>query len=395
MSSPPTRSRDEADELALSLVRGDALLRVQRAVGLVPRDGLGVGRRALFFAALSWLPIALWALLAGRAFPGAAAEPLLQHFGVHVRCLVAIPLFILAEGASHGLTTRLVPYFLHSGLVAEGDRARFVEIVRGVARLRDATLPWIAILALVLAWALLSPAPRETHEVIWAEDGPRLGFGGFWFLYVARPIYLGLLFGWLWRLVLLTVLFVRLGALGLDVVPTHPDGAGGLGFLEKLPTMFSPVVFAVSAVLASRFAHDVLHHGVQVQSLRLPMLGFGVLVLVLFLAPLAVWARPLGAAKRRALFEYGTLVGRHGRLVRRRWILREPVEDDALLAAPEIGPVADTLALYEAVRKLRSIPISRVSLLAIALPALVPMLPVVAIEIPIRDLLLKILSTLA
>jgi hypothetical protein len=191
------------------------------------------------------------------------------------------------------------------------------------------------------------------------------------------------------------VLFVRLGALGLDVVPTHPDGAGGLGFLERLPTMFSPVVFAVSAVLASRFAHDVLHHGVQVQSLRLPMLGFGVLALVLFLAPLAVWARPLGAAKRRALFEYGTLVGRHGRLVRRRWILREPVEDDALLAAPEIGPVADTLALYEAVRKLRTIPISRVSLLAIALPALVPMLPVVAIEIPIRDLLLKILSTLA
>ncbi|HET6304728.1 MAG TPA: hypothetical protein VFG80_08095 [Myxococcota bacterium] len=395
MSSPPTRSRDEADELALSLVRGDALLRVQRAVGLVPRDGLGVGRRALFFAALSWLPIAVWALLAGRAFPGATAEPLLQHFGVHVRCLVAIPLFILAEGVGHGLTTRLVPYFLHSGLVAEGARTRFAEIVRGVARLRDATLPWIAILALVLAWALLSPAPRETHEVIWAEDGPRLGFGGFWFLYVARPIYLGLLFGWLWRLVLLTVLFVRLGALGLDVVPTHPDGAGGLGFLERLPTMFSPVVFAVSAVLASRFAHDVLHHGVQVQSLRLPMLGFGVLVLVLFLAPLAVWARPLGAAKRRALFEYGTLVGRHGRLVRRRWILREPVEDDALLAAPEIGPVADTLALYEAVRKLRSIPISRVSLLAIALPALVPMLPVVAIEIPIRDLLLKILSTLA
>jgi hypothetical protein len=159
--------------------------------------------------------------------------------------------------------------------------------------------------------------------------------------------------------------------------------------------MFSPVVFAVSAVLASRFAHDVLHHGVHVQSLRLPMLGFGVLVLVIFLAPLLVWARPLGAAKRRALLEYGTLVGRHGRLVRRRWILREPVEDEALLDAPEIGPVADTLALYEAVRKLRTIPISRESLLAIALPALVPMLPVVAIEIPLRELLLKILSTLA
>lgn len=391
--APVDAPRDEADGLALSLVRGDALLRLQRAVGLVPAEGLGVGRRALFFAAFTWLPIAVWALLAGRVFPGAAAEPLFQHFGVHVRCLVAIPLFILAEGVGHGLTTRLVPYFLQSGLV--GDRARFVEIVRGVARLRDATLPWIAILALVLAGALLSTAPRETHEVIWAEGGPRLGFGGFWFLYVARPIYLALLLGWLWRLVLLSVLFVRLGALGLDVVPTHPDGAGGLGFLEGIPTMFSPVVFAASAVIASRFGHEVLYHGVHVQSLRLPMLGFGLLVLVIFLSPLLVWARPLGAIKRRALLDYGVLVGRHGRLVRRRWILREPVEDDALLGAPEIGPVADTLALYEAVRKLRTVPISRASLLAIALPALVPMLPVVAIEIPIRELLLKILSTLA
>ena len=71
-----------------------------------------------------------------------------------------------------------------------------------------------------------------------------------------------------------------------------------------------------------------------------------------------------------------------------------PARDEGLLGAPEIGPVADTLALYEAVQKLRTVPVSRVSLLAIALPALVPMLPVLAIEIPLRDLLLKIVSTL-
>jgi hypothetical protein len=375
-------------------VRGDASLRLQRAIGLVPRQGLGVGRRALFFAALTWLPIAVWAFLAGRVVSGEAPEPLLQHFGVHVRCLVAIPLFILAEGVGHGLTTRLLPYFLRSGLVAEGDRARFLGIVRGMARLRDSTLPWITILALVLAWAVLSPGPDEVHEVVWAAGAPRLGFGGWWFLYVVRPIYLALLLGWLWRLGLLTLLFLRLASLGMDLVPTHPDGAGGLGFLARVPTMFSPVVLAASAVFASRLAHDVLYHDVRVESLRLPMLGFGVLVLVLFLAPLAVWARPLGAAKRRALAEYGALVGRHGRLVRRRWILGQPVQDEGLLGAPEIGPVADTLALYEAVQKLRPVPVSRVSVLAIALPVLVPLLPVLAIEIPVRDLLLKIVSTL-
>jgi hypothetical protein len=195
--------------------------------------------------------------------------------------------------------------------------------------------------------------------------------------------------------VLLFVLFARVSALGLDLVPSHPDGVAGLGFLERLPMLFSPVVLAVSAVVASRWAHDVLYHDVHVAALRLPMIGLGVLVLVIFLSPLLVWARPLGAVKRRALLEYGALVGRHGRLVRRRWIEREPVADDALLAAPELGPVADTITLYEAVRKMRTVPVGRSSIVLLALPALVPMLGVLGIEVPLRDLLLKVLKTLA
>ena len=85
-----------AEEVDLSLVRGDALLHLQRAIGLVPRDGLGVGRRALALALVTWAPIAIFALLRDRALPGSVDEPLLNHFGVHVRCLVAIPLLVIA-----------------------------------------------------------------------------------------------------------------------------------------------------------------------------------------------------------------------------------------------------------------------------------------------------------
>jgi len=388
---------NDADDFALSLVRGDALLRAQRAIGLVPPQGLGVGRRALALALLSWAPIALWALFQGRALPGAIDEPLLNHFSIHVRCLIAIPLFVIAEAVAHGITTRLVPHFVRSGLVVEGDRARFREILRGVARLRDTTLPWVLIAGLVLAWALLSPSAGATHELSWAGEpaSESFGFGAFWFSWVARPLFTVLLLAWLWRLILVIVLCLRLSRLDLALVPTHPDGAGGLGFLESLPFAFSPVVFAISAVLASRWAHEVLYHDAHVASLRMPMIAFGVVALVLFLAPLVAWRRPLVAAKRRAELEYGALVGEHGRLVRRRWILREPLEDDALLGAQEIGPVADTIALYEAVRKMRTIPIGRRSLLAILLPAALPMLAVIAIEIPVKDLLLKLLTTLA
>jgi hypothetical protein len=125
------------------------------------------------------------------------------------------------------------------------------------------------------------------------------------------------------------------------------------------------------------------------------MIATLVISLILFLAPLLLWAPLLAATKRRALLEYGALVGEHGRLVRRRWIQREPIADDSLLGAQEIGPVADTITLYDSVRKMRAAPIGRSSLLMIVLAAGVPMLLVLAIEIPIRDLLLKLLKTLA
>jgi hypothetical protein len=125
------------------------------------------------------------------------------------------------------------------------------------------------------------------------------------------------------------------------------------------------------------------------------MIGFVILVVLVFLAPLLVLAPRLAAAKRAGKLPYAALVGEHGRRVRRRWILREPVEDDPLLGAPEIGPVADTLALYDAVRRMRPVPFDRQSILALALPAALPMLVLTAIEIPVKDILLQILKTLA
>ena len=384
-----------SDELALSLVRGDPLLELQRRIGLVPRDGLGVARRALALAAFAWLPLAVATLISGRLSDG-PGEPLLQHFGVQVRCLLAIPLFVLAEGFAHAVTTRLLPHFVHSGLVSDKDLPRFREILRGIERLRDRTLPWVLIL--VAALAVQGLGSTERHELIWAGERPApasFTFAAWWFTWVARPLFVALLVGWLWRLVLLGLLFRRIAQLDLAFVPTHPDRAGGLGFLETLPTAFLPVVFAVSAVLASRWGHDVMYHEVHVAALRPQMIVAVVLPLLVFLSPLLLWFGPLNAAKRRALLDYGALVGEHGRLVRGRWILRQPHQDDALLAAPEIGPVADTVTLYEAVKKMRPVPIGRSSILMIALAAALPLLPVLAIEIPIKELLTGLLKTLA
>lgn len=386
-------------EFELSLIQGDPLFRLQRRLGLIPHQGLGLIRRALFFALLAWLPIALWAVFKGRAISGGVNEPLLQHFGIHFRFLVAVPLLILGEGMAHRVTTQLIPYFLTSGLVREAQRGQFRTVLEGVARLRNSANPWVIIVAIIFAWVALGPSPASEHELVWATEGeaesPHLGFGGWWLAYVARPIFVALLAAWLWRLVLAFLLLKRIAALDLALVPTHPDRAGGLGFLEKLPSAFSLFTLAVSAVLASRLAHEVVYHGVHVVSLKGVAIVFLVVVVLICLAPLLVFVPKLAAAKRRAVLQYGALVGEHGRLVQRRWIQREPVEESPLLDAPELGPVADTLSLYEAVTKMRAAPLGKTAFVAVALPIAIPLLALFAIEVPIKDMLLKILSSLA
>lgn len=382
------------DTLDLSLVRGDLPFRLQRRIGLVPRrGGLGVVRRALFWSALAWLPIAVWAWLTGRALPGERAEPLLAHFGVHARLLVGIPLLIVAEAIAHRVTARLLPQFVHAGVVQAAHVTRFRAILQDVAKLRDAVVPWVIIVGIALAWAFTGTVAMHAHELAWAtEDGatPSLGFGRWWYVYVGRPIFLALMLGWLWRLALLAIAFRRIARLDLAIVPTHADRAGGLGFVERFPAAFSLVAFVPSLVVSAGWAHDAKFHGLDVHSLY-PMMAAGLAVmLIVFLAPYLVFAGPLGRAKRQALLDYGALVARHGAAVQSKWIAGATKEDDPLLSAPEIGPVADTAALYEPVQRMRVVPIGKAALLAIALPAAIPFIGVLALQIPLKDLLLRL-----
>ena len=385
-------SEDEARPF--SPVENEAPLRWQRALHLAPRAGQGAVRRAVFFALLAWLPIAFWTLMHGHFLASAIGEPLLQHYGVQVRCLVVIPLLILGEVTLHTFGLRYFSQFISSGLVDNATRPHFDAALRTAARWRDSSLPWLFVVGTALAWTLTDRTAIRTDAMSWAcDETGALGFGGVWFAYVVRPLYLGLLLGWLWRIVLLTLLFWRLGPLGLSLVPSHPDRAGGLAFLKTLPYAFAPVSFALSAMLSARWAHQIVHHGQRLQTFQVPAATFVVAWSLLLLLPLAALMPAMRKAKRAALPAYAAMVAEQGRLVRRRWI--DGTKLDSPLLEPEgVGPIADAATMFNAVQSMRLFPIGKVSLLGIGLPVAMPMLAIVALEMPIRDLLLGLVKAL-
>lgn len=382
---------------AVSLIRGDLLFRLQRKVGLIPERGLGIVRRALFWSLLAWLPTAVWAWQAGLFLPGEGSEPLLAHFAINVRLLLAIPLFIIAEGMVQGTLSALIPRFVSSGIVPPGQLQRLRSTLSDLARLRDSTLPWVAIAAVLSTFFLFSTPSEVPHELVWgsglaADAG--LGFGAWWYLYVGRTIFLTLLLAWLWRLVLLFVLFKRIAGLELSLVPTHPDRCGGLGFMAKVPVMFAPVVLGVSSVFASGWAHQLAYHDVTLTTLKVEIIAVVVLVSLLFLTPFISFLGLMLKTKKQGLLEYGDLIARHGRLVRERWIEGKPVADEPILDAPELGPIADTAAPYELISKMRPLPLTMGSLAPLIGAAVLPMIVLAAMEFPIKTVLKTVLKAL-
>ena len=395
MTAPTAPSIDVPALPERSLLRDDALMRLQRSIGLAPAAGLGIGRRAVFWALVTWLPIALWAYSIGRAVEP-ADESLLAHYGVSVRLLVALPLMIIAEGVLLGTIVRIAPHCADAGLF-HGDPVALRATAVGLATLRDQVHPWAVGAGVAIAWlaalgeGVVATAPSDAYA--WAGNSGTFGFGAMWYLWVARPIFLAAVVVWVWRTLLLGIALRRLTSAGLGIVPTHPDRAGGYGFLEALPGGFGLVAFALSATIASNWAHQVLHHDLDVMTLRVSMVVAVVLITLLFVAPLAVLAGPFGRARRDARLAYGALVARHADALQRRWIRGEAV-DEPMLDAPEIGAAADAASLYDAVGRMRPMPIGRVSLAAVAVPAAIPMIAVFATQVPIGPLLKGLVAAL-
>jgi len=370
-------------------------LRWQRAVHLAPQSGPGVGRRAVFFALLGWVPIAVWALAHGRFVHAAPGEPLLQHYGVHTRCLVVIPLLILGEATFQNAAQRYLPQFITGGLVDDSTRPRFDAALRAFRRWRDASLPWLVMLAAAIGWTVVAQVPAGQDEMSWAIDNTgAVGFGGVWFAHVVRPIFLTLLLAWLWRFGLLAMFFVRIHKLNLSLVPSHPDRAGGLGFLEKLLAAFAPVSLALSTTLASRWAHEIVYHQQTLNAFKMPAATFVVTWSLILFAPFLALVPLLFVAKRAALPLYAAMVAEQGRLVRRRWIEGSPQADGPLIEPEGVGVIADAATMYGQVQAMRVLPFTKEAFIAVLLPLVVPMLVVAALQVPIKTMLAGLVKTL-
>jgi len=74
---------------------------------------------------------------------------------------------------------------------------------------------------------------------------------------------------WYLRLGIWFQLLWRVSRLNLRLLPTHPDHAGGIGFLGMSSYAFAPILFAQGTVLAGLIASRIFYQGESLMSFRL------------------------------------------------------------------------------------------------------------------------------
>ena len=381
----------------LSVVEGGPLDRLQLRLGLMKLQRPLILRRALVFSLVAWLPLLVLSALQGVVLRNVRI-PFLYDPSAHIRFLLSVPLLIVAEVVIGPRIVAATSQFVTSGLIPEDRHQDFDAAIIDAIRLRDSTIAEVIILAITYLGAFASirflSATVSTWHSLVSESGYRFTLAGYWYALVSLPIFQFLVYRWLWRSFIWCKFLRRVSKFDLQLIPTHPDQAGGLGFLGETHRLYAVFIFAYAATAAAVASREVLFDKVPIQSYKIPVAALITLMLLLFLGPLFMFAPALLRTRRKGLHDYSTLGCKLGRLYDQKWVKGMTPAGESLLSTPDNTSLANYSRDYELVDRMRVFPFEPRTAVVLALAGLVPMVPLLATVMPMAEIFKLVLKTL-
>lgn len=335
----------------------------------------------------SWfVTLALAYIDQGGGFP--AVLRVLEDYGVTVRLLIAVPVLLFDEYRVDRWFSLIVQGVLAGGLFTDENRPAWEEQIRATRRRIGGGVTLAVILALVVFLIVtnLHPPVAAASSSWMAGAGPGgLSWAGLWYTAVARPIFLFLGILWAWRWISISLLVWKTSKAPLELLPSHPDRMGGLAIFMGLMTAVVSLIFTASAVISAEVYREMANHVGSLRSFAPLLIGVIVLALVIGVGPFLFFTPILTRLRRRALYLYGILAAQHSILFEKRWFTKSAPRDE-LMGAPEISSLTDLATAYFVAESIHSIPFGRSAFLTLALTAALPMIPVVLLEVPLKEI---------
>jgi hypothetical protein len=344
----------------------------------------------------AWIPLLLLTAIQGHLAGKAISVSLVRDPQVHTRFLIALPLLEIAEAFVAISLAIQVRQLIESGIIPSGDLQRF-ETLRTVVRCwhhsprAESVLFVIAFLAALVLKLTAMPDTQSS----WERPGDSISPAGWWHILISLPLLYFFLLRALWVLALWGWFLFGVSRLNLQLTATHPDHAGGLGFLGRGLMTFAPTVSAFSTIVSGGIAYEIYHHGESLDSLKYHLIVYVILLTVLVHLPVVSFVGGLFRCRLFGLLEFSNLVWRHDRAFDEKWIHHPPNEKEPLLGTSDVQSLADIATAYDHVNEMRVVPIDTRAAIGIAICAAIPMVPLIGTEIPIQEIIMKLGELLA
>jgi len=381
----------------LPLFEGGPFTPLQASLRLTGTERRHVRNRVFAAVLATWVPLAVLAAVQGRAIGPNWSQSMLLDAAMYARYLVALPLLILATPGIRRKLQTIVHHFEDSGLIREPDRELFCANIAAALKRRDSLVAAVVIVALAIAKAAaigsfsVAEMP-ESWRVLGTAGHRSLSLAGWWQVAVSDLIYDVVVLQLMYRLALLWRFFWKTSRLDLHLDAAHPDGAGGLAFLGLVLSAFRLPVFSIATSAAGALANMILRMSASFADFRYAIATFTIGLMALATGPLFFFRGQLVRAKHRATLGCGAVAGRQLRAFEEKWLGENPPEAREMLESPDFSAVCDFAQTVMTIRKMSTLPFWWKQLVPLAVAALLPFLPVAAIEIPLKEIALRLLN---
>jgi len=386
-----------------SLVLGGPLFQLLVRSRLATPDLELAERRVVFIALFAWLPLMLLSLVDGKAW-GGVDLPFLYDMEMQVRFLISLPLLIAAELLVQRRLPVIVGQFAERNIITEEVLPKFKEVIASAMKLRNSVAIELVLFLLIFAggyffWNTISgmtkiAAGSGTWYAVVTNEGTQFTPAGYWYNIVSRPLFQFIVVRWYFRLFIWARFLWQTSRLELNLIPTHPDRAAGLGFLGASIAALTPLIISHGALLAGLMANPILFAGAQLTDFRLEIIGGVAVLLLLMLGPLVVFTPRLMQAKRVGLREYGMLASRYVREFDLKWVRGGTPDDEQLIGSGDIQSLADLGNSFQVIRDIQPFPFGKDTVIRILVMTLIPVSPLVLTMIPLEELIRKLLGAI-
>lgn len=382
-----------------SLFEGDLMNRAFNSIGIGSRGVTHIFMRAVFIIAITWGGMALLSIQDVNNLPADAklAQNFFYDFAAYAQFFVGIPLYLIAERVIGESIMGAARDFEDTGVINKEDIPALHEAENTVERLRKAYWPEFICIFISFYFAFMAFAPElvrndpnmvtwhvtpiAPREFLWWTQTHTYTAAGLYATMVALPLQTYIWVRWVCKIWFWYWYLRRVSKFHLNLVASHPDKTGGIGFLSEVQAKFALVILAggISGVVATvGYKIAVEHAPVNLPPVWGLVVGFAIFAPILFLAPLLLFTKQLNRTKKRALAAFREKAMVNARRVEDKWLHTNYNEETEAGLRTELNQLNLLSGFFERIHGMRVVPFdlrSAGQLIGSALGPIIPLIP--------------------